>query len=172
MKIARRNFLHLVAGAAALPALPRTGQAQAFSALMGRIAGSWTLADESLTFSDGRTIKSWGDNPFGYLSFDPAGYFSMMLIRSDLPKFETRSGGTLEQNDAVAKGMIAYYGSYVPGEDGTSVEVKIVGSTFAVFNGIVSRRPLEFHGPDEFVMHVLVPNSSVKTQLIWRRAGK
>jgi hypothetical protein len=172
MKRGRRQFLHLAAGAAALPALPRTGQAQAFSDLMCRIAGSWTLADESLTFPDGRTIKSWGDNPFGYLSFDPAGYFSMILIRSDLPKFDTRGGGTPEQNDSVAKGMIAYYGSYAPGEDGTSVEVRIVGSTYAAFNGTVSRRPLEFHGPDEFAMHVLVSNSSVKTRLIWRRVGK
>jgi hypothetical protein len=169
MRIARRRFLHLAVGATALP---QTAQAQALSNLMGRIAGSWTLADESLTFPDGRIIKSWGDNPFGYLNFDGAGYFSMMLIRSDLPKFDTRGGGTLEQNDAVAKGMIAYYGSYAPGEDGTSVEVKIIGSTFAAFNSTISRRPLEFRGPDEFVMHVLVPNSRVKTQLVWRRAGK
>ncbi len=172
MRRGRRQFLHLAAGAFALLALPRTGQAQAFSDIVSRIAGSWTLKDESLTFPDERTIKSWGDNPLGYLSFYPAGYFSMLLIRSDLPKFETRNGGTLEQNDAVAKGVIAYYGSFAPREDGTSVEVKIVGSTFAMFNGIVSQRPLEFHGPDEFVMHVLVPDSSVTTQLIWRRAGK
>lgn len=167
MRIARRNLLHLVAGAAALSALRRAAQAQALSDLMGRIAGSWTLADESLTFPDGRTIKSWGDNPFGYLSFDGAGYFSMMLIRSDLPRFDTRGGGTLEQNNAVAKGMIAYYGSYAPGEDGRSVEVRIVGSTFAAFNGTISRRPRPRR-----IRNARVPNSSVKTQLVWRRAGK
>ena len=140
--------------------------------LMRQIAGSWFLADESLTFPDGRTIKSWGKEPYGYLGFDSDSHFSMMMIRSDLPKFETRGSGTLQQNDAIAKGMIAYYGSYAAGDDGTSVVVHIIGSTFTAFNDTVSRRPLEFRGPDEFVMHVLVPNSGVKTELVWRRAGK
>jgi hypothetical protein len=56
--------------------------------LMRQIAGSWFLADESLTFPDGRTIKSWGKEPYGYLGFDGDSHFSMMMIRSDLPRFE------------------------------------------------------------------------------------
>jgi hypothetical protein len=78
--------------------------------LKQQLIGSWILAAETLVLSDGKRINSWGDSPFGFLTFDAGGHFSQMLVRSDLPKFAVRTGGTLEQNDAVAKGTIAYYG--------------------------------------------------------------
>lgn len=142
------------------------------SDLIDRIAGSWILVDESLTFPDGRVIKSWGENPYGYLNFDRAAHFSQMMIRFDLPKFGTRTGGTPSQNEAVAKGMIAYYGTYADAGDGSSLLMNIVGSTFASFNGTISRRPLVFLTADEMIMHVNVPNSGVKTELISRRANR
>ena len=137
---------------------------------MQRLAGSWRLAEESLTLPGGKTVKSWGEKPLGYLSFDPAGQFSLMMMRADLPRFETRTGGTPEQNEAIAKGVIAYYGDFTAGEDGASVVMKIAGSTFAAFSGTTSRRPLQFRGESEMVMHVTVPTSNVQTHLVWRRA--
>src|SRR5499426_84613 len=41
MKLPRRNFLHLTAGAAALPAFSRSAMAQAYPARPARLIGQW-----------------------------------------------------------------------------------------------------------------------------------
>ena len=72
MKLPRRNFLHLVAGAAALPAVPRIARAQAYptrpvriivgfppgggSDILARLMGQWL--SERLFESGGRGFES------------------------------------------------------------------------------------------------------------------
>ena len=134
------------------------------------IVGSWILRSESLIFPGGKRIASWGDHPFGFMTFDGAGNFSQMLMRSDLPQFATRGGGSREDNDAVAKGAIAYYGTYKVDLAGSAVDVHIIGSSFAAFNGTESRRNFKFTGPDELQTTNVIPGSGVTAELVWQRS--
>ncbi len=134
-----------------------------------KIAGSWMLVDENLVFPDGKTIKSWGPSPYGYLNFDGKSHFSMMLIRSDLPKFETRTSGTQDQNNEIAKGAIAYFGAYSSDDANGSITLFIAGSTFAAFNGIASTRKVSIDAAGLMTIRMEVPNSKVVTNLVWQR---
>src|SRR4051812_36080675 len=78
-----------------------------------RFIGTWTLV--SLTSGEGKDqTLPYGPNPKGTMMVDANGRFSIMVIRSDLPKFisNNRMSGTLEENKSVVQGSIAYYGTY------------------------------------------------------------
>ena len=70
-----------------------------------------------------------GTQPLGQLIFESDGRFSNILLRSDLPKFKqnNRNEGSPEENAAVVKGSIAYYGTYVL--DGDRLKMHIDAST-------------------------------------------
>src|SRR4051794_22707148 len=63
MKLPRRKFLHLVAGAAALPALPRIAKAQAYPTRPVRIIV--TFAAGASTDVHGRLHGQWLSERFG-----------------------------------------------------------------------------------------------------------
>jgi hypothetical protein len=140
------------------------------SMLQAKLLGGWVLTSEILVLPGGKRIASWGDHPYGFLNFDASGHFSQMLIRSDLPKFTVRNGGTAEQNDAVAKGSIAYYGTYGVDDGARAVDLHITGSSFATFNGTDSRRMIAFSGADEIKTTNKIPWSEVTAELVWTRA--
>lgn len=138
--------------------------------LRDKLPGSWVIASETLVLPGGKKISSWGANPYGFHSFDADGNFSQMLIRSDLPKFATRAGGTPEENSAVAKGMIAYYGKYSIDETAQTMVLKITGSTFASFNGTTSVRKIVSLTGGELRTTNTIPGSGVVAEIVWRRA--
>ena len=68
--------------------------------------------------------------------------------------------------------MLFRSGTYAAKPNENAVAMSIVGSSFATFNGTVSERAIAFASDDQFVMTMRVPNSGVRTDLTWRRAGK
>ena len=68
-------------------------------------------------------------------------------MRADLPRFAERTTGTPRQNEAFAKGAIAYYGGYKVNETDNSISV-IIGSSFATFNATDSIRTIAFPTTD------------------------
>jgi hypothetical protein len=62
---------------------------------------------------DGKTTDFYGPNPQGQLMFDPDGRISVIITRSDLPKFASnnRQAGTPEENKAIVQGSLAYFGT-------------------------------------------------------------
>src|SRR5436190_22762972 len=78
-----------------------------------RLVGSWTLI--SLTAGEGTAqTLPYGPNPQGTMMVDANGRFSITVVRSDLRKFASnnRLTGTPEENTAVVRGSIAYFGTY------------------------------------------------------------
>jgi len=63
---------------------------------------------------EGEKVEPFGPNPKGTMTFDSGGRFSIIVTRSDLPKFASnnRELGTSEENKAAVQGSIAYFGSY------------------------------------------------------------
>jgi hypothetical protein len=74
---------------------------------------STCLGKETLE-KEGKKTDLFGPNPQGQITFDPNGRISMIITRSDLPKFASnnRHAGTPEENKAVVEGSIAYFGTY------------------------------------------------------------
>ena len=62
------------------------------------LVGTWTLVSIMLE-RDGKKTDLYGPNPQGQLTFGPDGRFSVIITRSDLPKFASnnRQSGTPEE---------------------------------------------------------------------------
>ena len=102
--------------------------------------------------------------------FDAAGHFSWQIIRSDIPKFASnnRQQGTAEENKAVSQGSLSYFGTYSVNDDGKSITMKIVSSSFPNFNGTTQRRPIAITG-DELTVTNQAGASSGTAEVKWKR---
>ena len=63
---------------------------------------------------EGKKTDVFGTDPMGSMILTPDGRFSIILMRSGLPKFaaNNRVQGTAQENEAVVKGSVAYFGTY------------------------------------------------------------
>ena len=80
-----------------------------------RLIGTWTLV--SITSGEGANQTLSGDwpgpNPKGTMMVDANGRFSIMAVRSDLPKFgsNNRMSGTPEENQTIVKRGASPFGT-------------------------------------------------------------
>src|SRR5215475_5604966 len=135
-----------------------------------RFVGTWTLV--SLTSGDGANQSlPYGPNPKGTMMVDANGRFSIMVARSDLPKFASnnRMSGTAEENKAVVHGSIAYFGTYSIDEATHVLTVNVEGSTFPNFVGGTQTRTLSF-GDDEVTYFNPTPSMGGSAKVTYRRA--
>jgi hypothetical protein len=77
------------------------------------LVGTWTLVSITIE-QDGKKIDFYGPSPQGQETYDSNGHVSVIITRSDLPKFASnnRQSGTPEENKAVVQGSFAYFGTY------------------------------------------------------------
>jgi hypothetical protein len=135
-----------------------------------RFIGTWTLV--SLTSGEGANqTLPYGPNPKGTMMVDVNGRFSIMVARSDLPKFASnnRMSGTPEENKAIVQGSIAYFGTYSIDEATHVLTVNIEGSTFPNFMGGAQTRILSFDG-DEVTYFNPTPSMGGSAKVTYRRA--
>ena len=134
------------------------------------LVGTWTLV--SITFEQGgKEVDYYGSNPQGQAIFDPNGRFSMIITRSDLPKFayDNREEGTAAENKAVAQGSIAIFGTYSVSETDQAITLHIEGSTFPNWKGVDHKRPFKLSG-DQLSWTNPTPSRRGVAQLVWKRA--
>jgi hypothetical protein len=135
-----------------------------------RFIGTWTLV--SLTAGEGANqTLPYGPNPKGTMMIDANGRFSIMVMRSDLPKFaaNNRMSGTPEENKAVVQGSIAYFGTYSIDEATHVLTVNLEGSTYPNFVGGTQTRILSFDG-DEVTYFNPTPSMGGSAKVTYRRA--
>ena len=136
-----------------------------------RLVGSWILT--SLTSGEGeRQTLPYGPNPKGTMMVDGNGRFSIAVVRSDLPRFASnnRTMGTAEENNAIVKGVIAYFGTYTINESTHVLTVHVEGSTFPNFDGGTQTRTLSFNGDDEVTYFNPTPSMGGTAKATYRRA--
>src|SRR4249920_1669503 len=94
------------------------------------IVGTWTIG----------SAEAFGPTPKGVLIFDANGRYSLMLMRPDLPKYESnnRTKGTSEEYKAIGTGNISYFGTYLV--SGTDLILRVEYSSFPNWNGTEQRR--------------------------------
>ena len=136
------------------------------------LVGTWTLVSITLE-QDGKKTDMYGANPQGQLIYDPNGRFSLVLIRSDVPKFASnnRTAGTPEENKAAVQGSIAYFGTYSVSETDKVVTYHLEGSTFPNWRGADQKRLFKLSG-DELTLSNPTPSTgSGRAWSVWRRAN-
>lgn len=75
------------------------------------LVGTWALVSITIE-QDGKKTHLFGPNTQGQETRAANGHVSVIITRSDLPKFASnnRAAGTPEENKAVVQGSIAYFG--------------------------------------------------------------
>src|SRR5436853_874055 len=138
-------------------------------ALKQQLVGTWTFVSSTTKLPDGSS--AWGTNPKGLLIFTENGHFSSQIVRSDLPKFasKSRAQGTPEENRAVVQGSIATFGTYTVDETKKTYTLKFEGSSFP--NRAETEQTRAFTiAADE--LKVTNPSTSVggSSELVYKRA--
>ena len=136
-----------------------------------QLVGSWTLL--SLTAGeDANQTLPYGPNPKGTMMVDANGRFSIMVLRSDLPKFvsNNRITGTPDENKAIVEGSIAYFGTYTIDEATHVITVRIEGSTFPNFDGGTQTRVLSFSGDEVTYLNPTPSMGGATAKVTYRRA--
>jgi hypothetical protein len=113
------------------------------------LVGTWTLVSITLE-QEGKKTDFYGPNPRGQVTYDADGHFSLIITRSDLPKFASnnRVAGTPEENKAIVQGSIAYFGTYSVSEADKIISSHIENCTFPNWNGIDRKTSFNISGDE------------------------
>jgi hypothetical protein len=127
----RRNILRLsVITALGFALLPGSAVAQQ-KTLKEQLIGTWSFVSWERTYPDGQKNQAFGADPNGINSFDSNGRFSLIILRRDLPKLAADDfvKPTPEEALAIAKGVVAYFGTYTVDEADKSVSLNFEGTS-------------------------------------------
>lgn len=110
--------------------------------LKDQLVGSWAVTSWEQTYKDGRKDQAFGTNPKGINTFEANGRFSVIFLRPDLPKVASndRVKPTPEEAMAIAKGAIAYYGTYTVNEADKSLTLNLEATTYTNQMGMASQK--------------------------------
>ena len=138
--------------------------------LKEQLVGAWTFVSSSTTVPDGG--PAWGANTIGLTIFTDNGRFSTQVMRSDLPKFASKSRvqGTPEEYKAVVQGSIANFGTYSVNETNKTFTLQYEGSTFPNRIGTEETRPVVIEGDEMRITNPAPSTGGPTSQLVYRRA--
>jgi Lipocalin-like domain len=143
----------------------------AFGQAAKELLGSWTLISVTVN-QGGDKIEPFGPNPKGTMTFDGNGRFSIVVVRSDLPKFSSnnREMGTPDENKAVVQGSIAYFGTYSVSEEDREFIVHVEGSTFSNWVGTDQKRVFAITGDELKYTNSNRSGGAGTALVVWKRA--
>lgn len=169
----RRSALMATASTLAVGLSLGVGAARAqLSGLKQRIVGTWMLVSILLIAPDGkRTEPPIGPNAKGMLILDPAGYFSWILLSSDIPKVASNSlpAATDAEKKAMGQGTLTYFGTYTVDEASTALVMRIEISSYPNFSGAEQRRTIKLENDELTLTNPTAANAGSAT-VIWKRA--
>ena len=138
------------------------------------LVGTWTIVSITLE-KDGKKTDFYGPNPQGQLIYDATGHFSVIITRSDLPKFASgnRVAGTPEENKAIVQGSLASFGTYSVNETDKTYTQHVESCTFPNWNGTDQKYSFDISGDELSLQVVSGPLTSIGTgtaYVVWKRA--
>ena len=133
------------------------------------LVGTRTLVSITLEY-DGKKMDFFGANPQGQLTFDPNGRFSVVITRSDVPKFasNSRDAGTSEENKTAMEGSIAYFGTYSVSEADTVIRYHIDGSTYPNWQGTDQERFFKLSGDELTLTNFTTSIGAGNAYSVWK----
>jgi len=156
-----------LAGALAVAMLFSNAHAQS-SALQKQLIGTWTLVSFDTVTADGAKRPGVeGSNPKGLLIFGRDGRFSQQVI-ADLPKFGVdRLKTTPQEDSAVARGILSYYGTYTVNDK--ALVFHIERSSYPNQNGTDQKRDISKLTANELTI-TLTRMKGGQNTVAWKRA--
>lgn len=141
--------------------------------LTAALIGAWTLVSY-VSRSDGRTSESFGPHPHGSAMFDASGRFSIIVVRADLAPFavSSRDGGTHEENAAVVRGSLAYFGTYTVEAARRELIFDIRGATLPNWIGTRQRRGVRLGDEGRLVLVNPVASGGGIAEITWDPATR
>jgi lipocalin-like protein len=137
------------------------------------VAGTYAGTSFVITDAAGKTSPTFGENARAMMVLTPEGRYSIVVMRSSLPKFASNSrlNGTPDEYKAVVQGTIAHFGRYTIDEKDQTITFHVEASTFPNWDGQPQRRPFTVSG-DEFRYKVPAPSTgSGSSETIWKRTS-
>ncbi len=137
-----------------------------------QLLGTWMLV--SATADQGGSARDlFGPSPRGMVTFSADGFYSLIVMRTDLPKImsNNREMGTVDENKAIASGSLAHFGRYTIDEANRTIRFEIEASSFPNWNGAKQLRPMTTLTADDLAW--TNPTSSqgaTSAYLAWKRA--
>jgi len=140
--------------------------------LKDQIVGTWTLVSWEQTLKDGSKNHRFGSSPKGVNTYDANGHFSLIIMRPDLPKIASGDPEkpTPEEGQALARGAIAYYGTYTVNEADKTISLKIDGTTLANQLGMEQKRIVTSISANEMKYRNPTSIAGGQIDLVWKKA--
>ena len=137
---------------------------------LGALVGTWMLVSADTDREDGSKFDTFGPNPTGILMLDSDGRLSLQEMRSSLPKFASnnRQEGTAEENKAVVRGSLCYFGTYTVDEAAKTLTFRLEGCSFPNWTGTDQRRSVTLTGDELTWSGVGTIGRPFRT--VWKRA--
>lgn len=138
--------------------------------LRQQVVGLWSLVSQSVEKPDGSRVERFGATPKGIACFDQGGRFSMIMMRSDLPKIASNNAMTATdaESKAILQGSTAFFGSWSVDEATGTMLNRVDGATYPNWDGTDLKRTLSISGDE---MKVCVPSQIGGTSCaVWRRS--
>ena len=146
--------------------------AQSPSPARQQFVGTWSLVSIHYVEKDGRKIEPFGPGARGMLYFDAGGRFATQVMAAGRPLFASnnRMTGTPEENQAMSRGVVAYFGTYTVDEAGHIVTLHIEQSSFPNWNGTDQQRTFAFAGDElRYTAASSTANPAESAELVWKR---
>jgi hypothetical protein len=134
------------------------------------LLGLWTLVSFQIE-RDGVRTDAFGPGARGTLTFDASGRFSLTIIGAGLPKFaaNSRDKGTPEENQAVLRGSIAYFGSFSVSTTEPALLFHLDAATYPNWDGTDQKRPYTLTGDELRWVNRAPSGGSGTGTLVWKR---
>jgi Lipocalin-like domain len=114
-----------------------------------QFSGTWKLVSWEIEQANGELLDPpLGPDPLGWIMYQPGGHMSVVLMRSDCPKFASNNliEATPEEVETAFEGYISYCGSYEVNEQERFVIHRLQLSWFPNLVGTEQKRFFEFAG--------------------------
>ncbi len=125
-------------GASAIAAPPARSRM-----LAKELIGSWTLLAADVLHADGSVDRDYGPSPRGRMIVDGEGRYTVLIYRSDLPKFTSgdRTKGTPQEYRDSVTGMSTHFGTLTADSVAGTLTFSVEAAGFANWNGTDLVRP-------------------------------
>jgi hypothetical protein len=134
------------------------------------LVGTWAFVSDTADLG-GKQIELFGTDGKGRLMLGADGRYTIVIVRSGLPKFASgsRMGGTPEENKAVIQGSNAHFGTYAVDESAGVLVFRIEGATFPNWDGAEQKRSFTLDGD---ILKYIIRTSTTGSgpgEVIWKR---
>jgi hypothetical protein len=155
----RRSLLTVSFVAASTVALMAGAAIGQQRSLKDQLVGTWMLTSAYNILLDGKRLDANGPSPRGMVVFDAGGRFAEQIIDSTLSKYASnnRQQGTPQDYERVARGVIAFYGTYTVDGD-QSITMHVDYSSYPNLNNTDGKREVKITGDELQIVNRSAPS--------------